>query len=116
MLVNKLATAVLETGRQYNCYIKETDFEMKNLIQMLSLQAITQLKIKLIADDLVSFRKALKSFNQKIMFFDIFIRKTVFFDNFIKKSTFFDNLNAREKKSSILNLIKNVQEFDSLCK
>ena len=62
------------------------------------------------------FRKALKSFNQKIMFFDVFIEKIIFFDNFIKKFTFFDNLNARKKKSSIFNLIKNTQEFDLLCR
>ena len=73
---------------------------------MLSLQVITQLKIRLTANNFMSFRKAFESFNQK----------TVFFDNFIKKSTFFDNLNAREKKLSILNLIKNIQEFDLLYK
>jgi len=50
------------------------------------------------------------------MFFDVFIRKIMFFDNFIKKFTFFDNLNVKEKKLSILNLIKNVQEFDLLCR
>jgi len=75
---------------------------------VLSLQAIIQSKIRLIADDFILFKKALKSFNQKIMFFDVFIKKTVFFNNFIKKFTFFDNLNAKEKKSSIFNLIKNV--------
>ena len=73
---------------------------------MLSLQVITQLKIRLTADNFISFKKALKSFNQKIMFFD----------NFIRESTFFDNLNIKKKKSSILNLIKNIQEFDSLCR
>ena len=83
---------------------------------MLSLQAITQLKIKLIINDFVLFKKAFESFNQKIVFFDIFIRKIVFFDDFIKKSTFFDNFNARKKKLSIFNLIKNIQEFDLLCR
>ena len=68
------------------------------------------------ADDFISFKKALKSFSQKIVFFDIFIKKIMFFDNFIRESTFFDNLNIKKKKSSILNLIKNIQEFDSLCR
>ena len=63
MLVNKLATAMLETDKQYSCCIRRTDSEMKNLIQVLSLQAIIQLKVKLIANNLVSFREALKSFN-----------------------------------------------------
>src|SRR6266513_2691531 len=103
MLVNKLATAVLETSRQYSYHIKETDSEMKNLIQMLSLQVITQSKIRLTANNLMSFREAFESFSQKTAFFDIFIRKTAFFDNFIREFTFFDNLNARKKKLSILN-------------
>ena len=67
-------------------------------------------------NDLVLFKEALKSFNQKIEFFDIFIKKIMSFNNFIKESTFFDNFNIREKKSSILNLIKNAQKFDLLCK
>ena len=40
ILVNKLATAVLETDKQYSCCIRETDFKMKCLIQVLSLQVI----------------------------------------------------------------------------
>ena len=74
---------------------------------MLLLQAIIQSRIKLTADDLILFRKALKSFNQKTAFFDIFIKKIMFFNSLIKEFTFFDNLNIKEKKSSILNLIKN---------
>ena len=62
------------------------------------------------------FRKAFESFNQKTAFFDVFIRKTVSFDSLIKEFTFFDSLNTREKKLSILNLIKNTQEFNLLCK
>ena len=116
MLVNKLATVMLKTGRQYNCHIKETDSETESLIQVLSLQVITQSKIRLTADDLVSFREVFESFSQKTAFFDVFIREIAFFDSLIKKSTFFDNLNAREKKLSILNLIKNAQEFDLLCR
>ena len=104
MLVNKLVTAVLETDRQYSYYIRRTDFEIKCLIWVLSLQAITWLKIRLTADNLISFRET--------VFFDSFIKKIMFFDNFIKKSILFDNLNVREKKFNILNLIKNAQEFD----
>ena len=107
-LVNKLVIAAFRMSEQYSCCIKETDFKMKCLIQMLSLQVIIQLKIRLIADNLVSFRKT--------VFFDNFTKKIVFFDNFIRKSTFFNNLNVRKKKFSILNLIKNAQEFDSLCR
>jgi len=41
MLVNKLATIVLETDKQYSYHIRETDSEIKCLIQVLSLQTIT---------------------------------------------------------------------------
>ncbi len=116
MLVNKLATVILETDRQYNYHIRETDFEIKNLIWVLSLQIIIWLKIILTTNDFILFKEALKSFSQKTVFFDVFIREIVFFNNFIKKSTLFNNFNAREKKSSIFNLIKNVQEFDLLCR
>ena len=83
---------------------------------MLSLQVITQSKTRLTADNLVSFRKVFESFNQKTVFFDVFIKKTAFFNSFIKEFTFFDNLNARKKKLNIFNLIKNVQEFNLLCR
>ena len=116
ILVNKLATAVLiRAGKQYSCQIRDTDSETENLIQMLSLQAITQLKIRLTADNFEQY-KEISSLNQKTVFFDIFIRKTAFFNNFIREFTFFDNLNVRKKKLSILNLIKNTQEFDLLCR
>ena len=40
------------------------------------------------------------------------------FDNLIQKSMFFDfdNLIVDKKKSSLLNLIKNAQEFDPQCR
>jgi len=81
---------------------------MKYLIQVLSLQVITQSKIRLTADNFILFRKT--------VFFDSFIRKTIFFNNFIKESTFFDNLNIKKKKFNIFNLIKNTQEFNLLCR
>ena len=91
-LVNKLATVMLETDRQYSCNIRETDSKAENLIWVLSLQATTQLKIRLAADDLVLYNKIFNSLSQKIMFSDIFISM---------------------KNLSILSLIKNIQEFNS---
>src|SRR5436190_1645207 len=82
---------------------KITNIKTKCLIQMLSLQATIQSKIRLIADNFISYRKILNSFNQKIMFSDIFINK----------STSYNNLNFSEKNMIILNLIKNTQEFNS---
>ncbi len=99
MLVNKLVTVTLRADEQYSYYIRETDFKMKYLIQVLSLQAITWLKIRLIINNLVLFKK--------IIFFNNFIRKTMFFNSLIRKSIFFNNLNIKEKKFNILNLIKN---------
>ena len=75
---------------------------------MLLLQAITQSKIRLTADNLILFRK--------IVSFDSFIRETASFDSLIRESTSFDSLNIRKKKFSILNLIKDVQEFNLLCR
>ena len=98
MLVNKLVTVTLETGRQYSYYIRDADLKAECLIQVLSLQAITQSKIRLTADNLVSFRK------------------TTSFDSLIRKSTSFNSLNVRKKKLSILNLIKDIQEFNSQCR
>ena len=54
-LVNKFATAALEMSKQYNCNIRETDFEAESLIWILSLQATIQSKIKLTADNLVLY-------------------------------------------------------------
>src|SRR5436305_13173386 len=72
-LVNKLATAVLiRVGEQYSCQIRDIDSETEDLIQVLSLQAITQSKIRLAADDLELYRKT-SSFDQKIVSLSIFI-------------------------------------------
>ena len=85
-LVNKLVTVMLRAGRQYNCNIRETDSKAENLIWVLSLQATTQSKIRLTADDLVSYNKT-SSLNQRTMSSNIFISK---------------------KNLSILSLIKNI--------
>ena len=53
-LVNKLATAVLRADEQL-CRVKNDDSETESLIRMLFLQAITQSKIRLTADNLESF-------------------------------------------------------------
>ena len=53
-----------------------------------------QLKIRLIANNLVSYNK-INNLNQKTVFLSIFIN---------------------EKNLSILNLIKNIQEFNLQCK
>ena len=63
IFVNKLVTVTFRADEQYNCCIRETDSETECLIQVLSLQAITQSKIRLTVNDLVLFRKALKNFN-----------------------------------------------------
>ena len=55
---------MLETDRQYNYNIKETDFKAENLIQILSLQATTQSKIRLTADNLELYKKT-NDFNYK---------------------------------------------------
>ena len=97
---------MLETDEQYSCCIRETDFKMKCLIQVLSLQAITQSKIRLTANNLISYRKILNSFSQKIIFSDIFT----------SKFTLYNSFNLNEKNTIILNLIKNVQKFDLQCR
>src|SRR5438034_6788861 len=79
MLVKKLATvASLRTDRQYNCQVKNADSEIENLIQVLSLQTITQSKIRLTADDLELYKKTNDfdfkktiNFNERIMSSDI---------------------------------------------
>jgi len=117
ILINKLVTAVLETGRQYSCCIRETDSEMKCLIQVLSLQATTQSKIRLTADDFVSYRKILNSFSQKTVFLNIFIsQKIMLLSIFISESIMYSSLNSSEKNTAILSLIKNVQEFNLQCR
>ena len=94
-LVNKLVTVTFETDRQYSCCIRETNFKTKYLIQVLSLQTTTQSKIRLTADDLVSYKETFNNLSQKTVSSDIFIS---------------------EKNSSILSLIKNAQEFDLQCR
>ena len=56
-LVNKFATIVLRTDRQYSYHIRETDFKTECLIWMLLLQVITQSKIRLTADNFILFKK-----------------------------------------------------------
>ena len=106
ILVNKLAIVILRTDEQYSCHIRETDFKTKYLIQVLSLQVITQLKIRLIADDFVSYKKNFNNFSQKIMFSDIFINE----------STSYNSLNFSKKNTIIFSLIKNIQEFNLQCR
>ena len=106
ILVNKLATVTLRMSEQYSCCIRETDSETKCLIWVLSLQAITWSKVRLTADDLVSYRETFNSFNQK----------TVFLSIFISESTSYSSLNLSEKNMTILSLIKNTQEFNSQCR
>src|SRR5436190_16849188 len=104
MLVNKLATAVLiKTDEQYSCQIRNVNSETEDLIQMLSLQAITQSKIRLTADNFESYKKT-NNFDQKTVFLNISVSLETEFSNFFIK------------KKSIFNLIKNAQEFDLLCR
>ena len=114
-LVNKLATAVfIRADEQYSCQIKSVDSETEDLIQVLSLQVITQLKIRLIADNLELYRKT-SSLNQRTEFLSFFINlETESSDFFISFETVFSDISVKEK--SILNLIKDIQEFDLLCK
>jgi len=79
---------------------------MKCLIQILSLQATTQSKIRLTADNLVLYRKILNSLSQK----------TVSSSIFISESTSYNSLNFSKKNTTILSLIKNTQEFDLQCR
>src|SRR5205809_689152 len=106
ILVNKLATVTLEADRQYSYNVRETDFKTENLIQILSLQVTTQSKIRLIADNFISYRKTFNNFNQKIVSSSIFINEF----------TSYNSLNFSEKNMIILNLIKNVQEFNLQCR
>ena len=75
--------------------VNNTIITLKNRFQILLLQVTTQSKIRLIADNLVSYKKTLNSFSQKIVSLDIFIS---------------------EKNLSIFSLIKNTQEFNSQCR
>ena len=104
ILVKKLVTVVLiRADKQYSCQIRSIDSETEDLIQVLSLQVIIQSKIRLAANDLELYKKT-SSLDQKTEFLSFFISfKTVFSDIFTEEK-------------SILNLIKNIQEFDLLCK
>ena len=115
MLVNKLATAALiRAEKQYSCQIRDINFKTENLIQVLSLQAITWSKIRLTADDFELYKET-SNFDQKTVFLNILISFETEFLNFsISFETVFLNIFAEEK--SILNLIKNAQEFDLLCR
>ena len=73
---------------------------------MLSLQAITQSKIRLIADDFMLYRETFNNLSQKTMSFNVFI----------SESTLYSSFNLSEKNMIILSLIKNAQEFDSQCR
>ena len=101
--VNKLATAVTRAGRQYS--VTDSNSQAESLIEVLSLQVTTQSKIRLTADNLVSF-----------VFKNSVAEECVSVDHLIKKSTSSSSLNVCKKKSSILNLIKDVQEFDPQCR
>src|SRR5947207_15232849 len=114
-LVNKLATAALiRTGEQYSCQIRSIDFKTEDLIQVLSLQAITQSKIRLAADNLELYRKT-SSLDQKTVFSSILISlETEFLSFFISLETeslnFFISFETvlsdiSAEKKSILNLI-----------
>src|SRR6266487_219672 len=97
---------MLETDRQYNYHIRETDSETECLIQVLLLQATTQSKIRLTADNLMSYRETLNSLSQKTMSLSIFI----------SESTLYSSLNLSKKNMIILSLIKDAQEFNSQCR
>ena len=81
---------------------------------MLSLQAITQSKIRLTADDFELYRKT-SNLDQKIVSSSILISlETEFSSFFISFEIVLSDIFIKEK--SILILIKNIQEFDSLCR
>ena len=108
---------MLEADRQYSYHIKETDSETEYLIQVLLLQATTQSKIRLIANDLMSYKKTFNSLSQKIVSSNIFIsQKIMFLSISVSESITYNSLNFSKKNMTILNLIKNAQEFDSQCK
>ena len=122
MLVKKLTTvASLKADRQYSCQVRSADSETEDLIQVLSLQATTQSKTRLAANNLKSYRKAnglnsreIIDLNEKIMFSDILTSFETESSDFFIESTL--NIDVRKKKSSILSLIKDTQEFNLLCR
>ena len=112
MLVNKLATvALIRTDKQYSCQVRDADSETEDLIQVLSLQMITWSKIRLTADNLESYRKTNDLNYREINNLDFRKMKS----NTLNKSEL-NNLSVMKNKSSILSLIKDIQEFNSLCR
>src|SRR5204863_1025548 len=99
-------TVIFRASKQYSCCIRETDLKTECLIQVLLLQATTQSKIRLTADNLMLYRKTLNSLSQK----------TVSSDIFISEFTLYSNLNFSEKNTAILSLIKNIQKFNLQCR
>ncbi len=120
MLVNKLATVVLiRADEQYDCQVRDADLKTEDLIQVLSLQIITQSKIRLTADDLESYRET-NNLNYRETN-DLNYRETNDLDfKEMKSSTLneseLNDLDVVKNKSSILSLIKDIQEFDLLCR
>src|SRR5438034_8077235 len=102
MLVRKLATVVLtKASKQYSCQVRDTDSETEDLIQVLSLQTITQSKIRLTADDFELYKETN----------DLNFRETNDLDfKETKSSTLneseLNDFNVVKNKSSILSLIK----------
>src|SRR2546421_11962771 len=71
MLVRKLVIVVLiRVSEQYSCQVKNADSETEDLIQVLSLQTITQSKIRLTVNNLKSYRKII-NLNEKTVFLNI---------------------------------------------
>ena len=105
MLAKKLATVVsLRVSEQYSCQVRDADSETEDLIQVLSLQTITQSKIRLAADNLELYREAN----------DLNSRETTDLNEKTESLNLF--ISIVKNKSSILNLIKEAQEFDLLCR
>src|SRR5207248_11462844 len=73
--------------------LRSTLFPYTTLFRSLSLQAITQSKIRLTANDFVSYKKTFNNLSQK----------TVFLSIFINKSTSYNSLNFSEKNTTILS-------------
>ena len=100
-LVNKLAiTAAPEMGKQ--CQIRRSDPYAESLIEVLSLQVITQSAVRFAADNLRS-ENLVKSVSQKSTSSSSLMDKKK-----LHIITF--------KKKSILELIQNVQKLDLQCR
>ena len=94
MLTNKLAIATHKINKQYTL-IRASNFQTKSLIKVLYLQVVTQSKIRLTADNLMFIKNA----NLTLL-----------------KSMSFSSLTIDKKKTSILNLIKDIQELNLQCR